>query len=143
MLFLIMKKVILGATGSIGSSLAKKLVESGEEVHLVGRDENSLSELANNLYLDFNLTPPSIISLPSVKAWISNPIPTSFFFLLKITSLKSNRSSYVVILKFLLEPFISLKGFSLSISSDGTIVAIGAYYNDGNGACSGHVRCLL
>ena len=34
-----MKKVILGATGSIGSSLAKKLFDSGEQVHLVGRDE--------------------------------------------------------------------------------------------------------
>ena len=44
-----MKKVILGATGSIGSSLAKKLVDSGEKVHLVGRDESSLSELAKNL----------------------------------------------------------------------------------------------
>ena len=39
MLFCIMKKVILGATGSIGSTLAKSLVKSGEEVHLVGRDE--------------------------------------------------------------------------------------------------------
>ena len=48
MLFLIMKKVILGATGSIGSSLAKKLVDSGEQVHLVGRDENSFSGLAKN-----------------------------------------------------------------------------------------------
>ena len=53
MLFLIMKKVILGATGSIGSSLAKKLTDSGEEVHLVGRDENSLSELAKNLNSTF------------------------------------------------------------------------------------------
>ena len=44
-----MKKVILGATGSIGSSLAKQLVESREQVHLVGRDESSLSELANEL----------------------------------------------------------------------------------------------
>ena len=44
-----MKKVILGATGSIGSSLAKKLVDSGEDVHLVGRDETGLSELAENL----------------------------------------------------------------------------------------------
>ena len=44
-----MKKVILGATGSIGSSLAKKLVDSGQEVHLVGRDEASVSELAKNL----------------------------------------------------------------------------------------------
>ena len=50
-----MKKVILGATGSIGSSLAKKLVDSGEEVHLVGRDENSLSELANNLNSSFTV----------------------------------------------------------------------------------------
>ena len=50
-----MKKVILGATGSIGSSLAKKLVDSGEEVHLVGRDEVSLSELANNLNSTFTV----------------------------------------------------------------------------------------
>ena len=48
-----MKKVILGATGSIGSSLAKKLVDSGEQVHLVGRDEASLSELANELNSTF------------------------------------------------------------------------------------------
>ena len=50
-----MKKVILGATGSIGSSLAKKLVDSGEQVHLVGRDENSLSELAKNLNSTFSV----------------------------------------------------------------------------------------
>ena len=31
-------------------------------------------------------------------------------------------------------------GFSVSISSDGTIVAIGAYGNDGNGNAAGHVR---
>ena len=55
MLFLIMKKVILGATGSIGSSLAKKLVDSGEEVHLVGRDKVSLSELATNLNSTFTV----------------------------------------------------------------------------------------
>ena len=39
-----MKKVILGATGSIGSSLAKKLVVSGEQIHLVGRDEVKIFE---------------------------------------------------------------------------------------------------
>ena len=55
MLFLIMKKVILGATGSIGSSLAKKLIEGGEEVHLVGRDEPSVSSLANNLKSRFTV----------------------------------------------------------------------------------------
>jgi hypothetical protein len=31
-------------------------------------------------------------------------------------------------------------GYSVSMSSDGTIVAIGASYNDGNGGASGHVR---
>jgi Flp pilus assembly pilin Flp len=31
-------------------------------------------------------------------------------------------------------------GYNLSLSSDGTIVAIGAYQNDGNGASSGQVR---
>ena len=31
-------------------------------------------------------------------------------------------------------------GFSVSLSSDGTTVAIGARSNDGNGAQSGHVR---
>jgi NAD(P)-dependent dehydrogenase (short-subunit alcohol dehydrogenase family) len=53
MLFLPMKKVILGATGSIGSELAKNLVNSGNEVHLVGRDESSLSSLANELNSTF------------------------------------------------------------------------------------------
>ena len=38
-----MKKLILGATGSIGSSLAKKVIADGGEVHLVGRDESILS----------------------------------------------------------------------------------------------------
>ena len=48
-----MKKLILGATGSIGSSLAKKIVEDGGEVHLVGRDESSLSKLASELKSTF------------------------------------------------------------------------------------------
>jgi short-subunit dehydrogenase len=53
MLFLLMKKVILGATGSIGSTLAKNLVSSGDEVHLVGREESSLSALASELNSTF------------------------------------------------------------------------------------------
>ena len=48
-----MKKLILGATGSIGSSLAKKVVQDGGEVHLVGRDESSLSKLASELKSTF------------------------------------------------------------------------------------------
>ena len=48
-----MKKLILGATGSIGSSLARKLVKDGSEVHLAGRDEPSLSSLASELNCTF------------------------------------------------------------------------------------------
>ena len=48
-----MKKLILGATGSIGSSLAKKIVSEGGEVHLVGRDKTSLSKLASELNSTF------------------------------------------------------------------------------------------
>ena len=48
-----MKKIILGATGSIGSSLAKKVVTDGGQVHLVGRDEPSLSKLASELNSTF------------------------------------------------------------------------------------------
>ena len=48
-----MKKLILGSTGSIGSSLAKKIVSDGGEVHLVGRDKNSLSALASELNSSF------------------------------------------------------------------------------------------
>ncbi len=50
-----MKKIILGATGSIGSSLAKKLVESGDQVHLVGREDASLSSLASELNSTFTV----------------------------------------------------------------------------------------
>jgi NAD(P)-dependent dehydrogenase (short-subunit alcohol dehydrogenase family) len=55
MVTLIMKKIILGASGSIGSSLAKKLVDGGDKVHLVGRDENSVSSLANDLGASFTV----------------------------------------------------------------------------------------
>jgi short-subunit dehydrogenase len=48
-----MKKLILGATGAIGSALAKKIVDDGGQVHLVGRDESSLSALAKELNSTF------------------------------------------------------------------------------------------
>jgi N-acetylneuraminic acid mutarotase len=38
------------------------------------------------------------------------------------------------------EAFNDQSGYSVSLSADGTIVAIGAYANDGNGNNSGHVR---
>ena len=53
MVSILMKKLIIGATGSIGSSLAKKLVENGDQVHLVGREEASLSSLASELNSSF------------------------------------------------------------------------------------------
>ena len=43
------KYVIFGATGSIGSSLAKQLKNSGNDVHLVGRNESELSSVSEKL----------------------------------------------------------------------------------------------
>jgi hypothetical protein len=38
------------------------------------------------------------------------------------------------------EAYGDQSGYSVSLNSDGTIVAIGAAFNDGNGGDSGHVR---
>ena len=38
------------------------------------------------------------------------------------------------------EAAVDTSGYSVSLSSDGNIVAIGAHQNDGNGSTSGHVR---
>ena len=42
------KYVIFGATGSIGSSLAEQLKNSGNDIHLVGRNESELSSVSEN-----------------------------------------------------------------------------------------------
>ena len=43
------KYVIFGATGSIGSSLAEQLKNSGNDIHLVARNENELSPISQKL----------------------------------------------------------------------------------------------
>ena len=43
------KYVIFGATGSIGSSLAEQLKNSGNNIHLVGRNESELSSVSEKL----------------------------------------------------------------------------------------------
>ena len=40
------KYLIFGATGSIGSSLAEQLVNSGNSVHLVGRSESETKNVS-------------------------------------------------------------------------------------------------
>ena len=50
-----MKKLIIGATGSIGSALSKKLVSQGKQVHLVGRNESETSALAKELNSTFTV----------------------------------------------------------------------------------------
>ena len=49
------KYLIVGATGSIGSSLAAQLYESGKEVHLVGRDENQTKSLSKKLNSEYSI----------------------------------------------------------------------------------------
>ncbi|WP_298863150.1 SDR family oxidoreductase [uncultured Gimesia sp.] len=43
------KFVVLGATGSVGSELSRRLIRAGHEVFLGGRDQESLQELAEEL----------------------------------------------------------------------------------------------
>jgi NAD(P)-dependent dehydrogenase (short-subunit alcohol dehydrogenase family) len=43
------KYLVFGATGSIGSSLAEQLVSSGNNVHLVGRNESELKSISEKL----------------------------------------------------------------------------------------------
>jgi|TARA_B100000242_G_C43010114_1_gene469633 NAD(P)-dependent dehydrogenase (short-subunit alcohol dehydrogenase family) len=50
-----MKKLIIGATGSIGSALSRKLVSQGKQVHLVGRNESETSALAKELNSTFTV----------------------------------------------------------------------------------------
>lgn len=48
-----MTTVIIGATGTIGSCLARRLVEAGKSVFLVGRDAERLQSLARELNAAF------------------------------------------------------------------------------------------
>ena len=43
------KYLIFGATGSVGSSLAEQLKNSGNDIHLVARNENEVKKIADNL----------------------------------------------------------------------------------------------
>ena len=47
--------LLFGATGAIGSSLAHHLKESGQEVHLVSRNEEELKSLSENLGFTFTV----------------------------------------------------------------------------------------
>ena len=50
------KYVIFGATGSIGSSLAEQLKNSGNNIHLVGRNEGELSSISEKLGCSHTVT---------------------------------------------------------------------------------------
>ena len=50
------KYLVIGATGSIGSNLAELLYASGEEVHLVGRDENQTKSISEKLNCKYTIT---------------------------------------------------------------------------------------
>ena len=49
------KYIVFGATGSIGSSLAEQLVSSGNNVHLVGRNEEELKNISDKLGCTFTV----------------------------------------------------------------------------------------
>ena len=49
------KYLIFGATGSIGSSLAEQLKNSGKNIHLVARNESEVSSIAEKLGCSFTV----------------------------------------------------------------------------------------
>ena len=49
------KYLIVGATGSIGSSLSKQLIDSNKEVHLVGRNEEETKNLSEILGFKYTI----------------------------------------------------------------------------------------
>ena len=49
------KYLIFGATGSIGSNLAEQLKSSGHDIHLVARNEEMVSTMANKLGCSFTV----------------------------------------------------------------------------------------
>ena len=50
------KYLIIGATGSIGSSLAEQLYASGKEIHLVSRNEEETKSLSEKLNCSYTIT---------------------------------------------------------------------------------------
>ncbi len=49
------KYLIFGANGSIGSNLSTQLHSAQKDIHLIGRNENELSELSSKLNCDFTV----------------------------------------------------------------------------------------
>ena len=55
MVFFLMKKLIIGATGSIGSAVSRNIHKNGGESHLVGRNETEISKLASEIGSTFTV----------------------------------------------------------------------------------------
>ena len=59
------KYLIFGATGSIGSNLAKLMASKNQNVHLIGRDENGLNSLSSELVCKYSVV--DVLDEQSVK----------------------------------------------------------------------------
>ena len=59
------KYLIFGATGSIGSNLAKLMVSKNQDVQLIGRDENGLKSLSSELDCKYSVV--DVLNEQSIK----------------------------------------------------------------------------
>ncbi len=59
------KYLIFGATGSIGSNLAKLMASKNQDVQLIGRDENGLNSLSSELGCKYNVV--DVLDEQSIK----------------------------------------------------------------------------
>ncbi len=72
-----MTAVIIGATGTTGSCLARRLVAEGKSVFLVGRDEARLEALANDLSVGWAVA--DMASSDSLSAAVAQAGPVGSF----------------------------------------------------------------
>ena len=68
------KYLVFGATGSIGSSLAEQLKNSGNNIHLVGRNESELSSVAEKLGCTHTCL---LYTSPSPRDYAASRMPSS------------------------------------------------------------------
>ena len=60
------KYLIFGATGSIGSNLSEQLKNSGNDIHLVARNESEVSAIAGKLGCSFTAVSYTHLTLPTI-----------------------------------------------------------------------------
>ena len=60
------KIIIVGGSGSIGAALANELIKENYLIHLIGRDEGSLKEIANKISCEYSIA--DVLNIGELKS---------------------------------------------------------------------------